>query len=226
MKWRAKLQEQRGAIFQKMPGDSLPKLTKPKKWQFDSLPKLPKPGFVGFGSDPSGHSVNINAAALKTERARLLTLASAEWIDAAHVHRLQDADLACCLGLDDCQRATFLRMLADSAERHAGRASEADTAAMYCRHCGPVWIHPDIAAVLPVVGRWPRALGCPWCFVRKAGGVIPRPPVTCTQCQHFTPGKLNPMAGMGTCCDGSARYPMTSHHCTEFSISAENGDLA
>ena len=120
----------------------------------------------------------------------------------------------------------FLHMLADTAERHAGRVPQTDTAAMYCQHCGPVWVHPDIASVLPVVGVWPRALGCPWCFVRKAGGVIPRPPVTCAQCQHFTPDAINPPAGMGTCCDGSMRYPMASHHCTEFSISTEKGDLA
>jgi hypothetical protein len=46
---------------------------------------------------------------------------------------------------------------------------------MHCQQCGPVWIHPDIVAALPMVNGWPRALGCPWCFVRKAGGPIPRP---------------------------------------------------
>jgi hypothetical protein len=74
-------------------------------------------------------------------------------------------------------------MAADSAERHAGCIPPDDTAVIHCHHCGPVWAHPDIAAALPVVGGGPRALGCPWCFVRKAGGYIPRPPVTCGECQ-------------------------------------------
>jgi hypothetical protein len=87
--------------------------------------------------------------ALKQERARLLALAAAEWIDAAHVYRLHDADLAECLGLDDSQRATFLHMLTDISDRHAGRVPLDDTAAIHCRHCGPVWAHPDIAAALP-----------------------------------------------------------------------------
>ncbi|MBB6246183.1 hypothetical protein [Rhodanobacter sp. A1T4] len=68
-------------------------------------------------------------------------------------------------------------MQRDTDDRHAGRVPAGDTAAMHCELCGPVWIHPSIAEVLPVVDHWPRALGCPWCFVRKAGGYIPRPSV-------------------------------------------------
>ncbi|MEO9091117.1 MAG: hypothetical protein ABI247_12380 [Rhodanobacter sp.] len=115
------------------------------------------------------------ADALVLERARLLALAVAKRIDAAQVYRLHDADLIGCLGLNDCQRMIFLHWLADTAERMAGRAPKADTAAMYCQSCGPVWIHPDIAAVLPEADGYPHALRCPWCFVRKAGGHIPRP---------------------------------------------------
>ena len=62
----------------------------------------------------------------------------------------------------------------DTAERRAGRVPAGDTARMLCNGCGPVWIHPTIADVLPVVGGWPRALGCPWYFVRRAGGFVPR----------------------------------------------------
>ena len=115
------------------------------------------------------------------------------------------------------QVAALESMAADTADRHAGRVPEADTAAMHCQHCGPVWIHPAIAACLPVVAGWPRALGCPWCFVRKAGGYIPRPPVTCGDCQHFTPDTINPPAGMGTCASGHGmHYPMQQHRCGEF----------
>ena len=152
-------------------------------------------------------------------RAHLLALAAAEWIDAGHVRRLHDADLAECLllGLDDRQRVVYLSMLADTADRHAGRVPLDDTAAIYCQHCGPVWIHPDIAACLPVVAGWPRALGCPWCFVRKAGGYTPRPPVTCGDWQHFTPDTINPPAGMGTCASGQdLHYPMQRHACATF----------
>ena len=114
--------------------------------------------------------------ALAVERARLLAVAAAECVDAALVHYLQDADLIGCVGLDDGQLAIFLQCLCDTADRHAGRVPKADTALIHCQHCGPVWIHPTIAAVLPLVRDWPRALGCPWCFVRRAGGYIPRPP--------------------------------------------------
>lgn len=164
------------------------------------------------------------ADALKTERARLLALADAEWIDAAHVHRLHDADLAECvaLGLDDGQRVTFLRMLDDTASRHAGRAPLDDTAAIYCKHCGPVWSHPDIAACLPVVAGWPRALGCPWCHVRNRQA-MPRPAVQCGECRHFIPDTVNPGAGVGRC--GIHReptnrepmlYPCAARECERF----------
>ncbi|WP_139351459.1 hypothetical protein [Rhodanobacter sp. B05] len=108
-------------------------------------------------------------------RAQLLTLATVGNIGAKHVHRLQDADLTGCIGLDARQLAVYLQMLADTADRHAGRVPAGDTATIYCQRCGLVCVHPDIAKVLPVVDGWPRALGCPWCSVRKAGGSIPRP---------------------------------------------------
>jgi hypothetical protein len=159
------------------------------------------------------------AEPLKTERTHLLALAAAEWIDAGHVQRMTDADLAdwIAAGLDDGQRRAFLHLLDETASRHAGRVPETDTAAMLCQHCGPVWTQPAIAAVLPVVDGWPRALGCPWCFVRKAGGCIPRPSITCGDCQHFTPDTINPPAGMGTCNRGhGTHYPMTAHRCASF----------
>lgn len=85
------------------------------------------------------------------------------------------------LKLTAVQLAAYRSMQNDFAERMAGRAPAGDTATMVCTRCGPVYIHPTIAAVLPVVDGWPRALGCPWCFVRKAGGSIPSPsnPTAC-----------------------------------------------
>ena len=139
---------------------------------------------------------------------------------------LDHGDVSALAAWTDKQLADYLAMLADTADRHAGRVPLDDTAAMHCEHCGPVWIHPDIAAVLPVVDGWPRALGCPWCFVRKAGGYIPRPPVTCEGCRHFTPDTINPAAGMGVCGAGKGmHYPMQRHACAVFSTSIEKGDL-
>jgi hypothetical protein len=115
------------------------------------------------------------ADTLKLLRAHLLALAAAGGIDAQHVHRLLDADLIGCIPLEAQQLAAHLAMLDDSAERKAGRIPRGHTASIHCRACGPVWVHPDMAAALPLVAGWPRALGCPWCFVRRAGGYIPRP---------------------------------------------------
>jgi hypothetical protein len=111
-------------------------------------------------------------------RAHLLMLATAAQIDLHHVHRMLDPDLADYAGLSDAQLTICLHMMRDTADRNAGRVPAGDTATMHCAGCGLVYIHPGIAAVLPVVDGLPRALGCPWCFVRKAGGTIPRPPAT------------------------------------------------
>ncbi|WP_143154276.1 hypothetical protein [Rhodanobacter sp. OK091] len=119
--------------------------------------------------------------------------------------------------LDACQLAALELMQRDTDDRHAGRVPAGDTARMWCKGCGPVWIHPDIAAVLPVVDGWPRALGCPWCFVRKAGAYIPRPPVTFEGCRHFTPDTINPPTGMGDCGKGHGMpYPMQRRGCADF----------
>ena len=155
------------------------------------------------------------ADALAMERTRLLALAVAECVDAALVSRLQDADLLGCLDLDDGQRTIYLCWLADTAARHAGRAPEADTAAIYCQRCGPVWIHPTIAVALPVVGGWPRALGCPWCFVRKAGGHIPRPSAVYDYCPQLNHDTLDLPPDAGVCAgDHHAAYATAAHDCT------------
>jgi len=209
MNWHARLAERRGGDISKRAGVLTDKT--------DESP------FVSFVSDPDGHSENIVpdprplTDALKPLRAHLLALAAAEGTDAAHVHRLHDLDVAACIGLDAYQLARYLAMLADTADRHAGRVPAGDTARMHCEHCGTVWIHPDVAAVLPVVYGWPRALGCPWCFVRKAGGYIPRPPVACEGCRHFTPDTISPAAGMGACGAGKGtQYPMQRRGCSHF----------
>ncbi|MDA3875656.1 MAG: hypothetical protein PF483_01050, partial [Halothiobacillus sp.] len=69
----------------------------------------------------------------------------------------------------------FRPSLVDEAERMAGRVPRNETEIIKCERCGPVWAPPEVAAALPVVKGIPRALGCPWCHVRKAGKAIPRP---------------------------------------------------
>jgi hypothetical protein len=120
----------------------------------------------------------------------------------------------------DAARA-LLAMSVDDAERRAGRVPAGDTAAILCRSCGPVWVHPSIAGVLPVVNGWARALGCPWCFIAKDGRMaIPRPFVTCAHCQHFRPDKINPEGGCGTCAAEMRQvgggYPAAQRHCMAF----------
>ena len=171
------------------------------------------------GVDSKSGISATSASALKAERTRLLALAAAEGIDAAHVHRMPDADLTAWIaaGLDDGQCRMFLRRQDETVSRHAGRVPLDDTAPMYCQCCGPVWTHPNDAAVLPVVDGWSRSPDCLWCAVRKAGGYIPRPPIACGDCQHFTRDTINPPAGMGTCRIGQGtHYPMETHRCASF----------
>lgn len=185
-------------------------------WAVDSQDSQDSQGVEAEKRDFPPTEATEFLASIKGERERLLAAAAAQCVDIDHVHRLHDLDVAACAVMDGRQRAIFLTMLADSAERRAGRVPLDDTAAIHCARCGPVWVHPDIARVLPVVGGWPRALGCPWCFVRKAGGTIPRPRVTCDDCRHAVPDTINPGAGMGACGAGNgSHYPMARHTCAD-----------
>jgi len=57
-----------------------------------------------------------------------------------------------------------------------------------CRPCGPIW-------------HWREGtyLSCPWCRNRESGRPIPRPPVACRECRHWSPDKINPPGGLGSC---------------------------
>ena len=147
-------------------------------------------------------------------RARLLKLADRLGIDGTHVHRIPSADLTLWTAIPDGSLRAFLLALDDTATLQAGKVPAGETAAIHCARCGPVYVHPSIAAVLPVVDGWPRALGCPWCAIRKAGGYIPRPRVTCETCASYRPDTINPPAGVGDCASGHGmHYPMQRHGC-------------
>lgn len=107
-------------------------------------------------------------------RARLVELAVSEGIDHALIQRLPDTDVDACAGhTDDFVRA-YLRGLRDSDLRERGQRPEDESAPAVCARCGPVWLHPAVVAVAPMVEGWGQVLGCPWCFVSNRRG-IPRP---------------------------------------------------
>lgn len=131
-------------------------------------------------------------------RERLLTLADAELIDPDLVRRLPESDLRGCTGLPDPTLRAYLHALDDSELRQAGKVPRNETARGLCRHCGPVWLAPEIAAVAPKPNGLPFVLGCPWCHITERS-LIPRPPVHCRECTHFVPDTINPAEGMGRC---------------------------
>ena len=140
-----------------------------------------------------------------TMRDRLLHLADAEGLDDAHVNRLPADDLAACEGLDDDTLRAYVRGLERDAGMDAGLVPLEWAATVHCAGCGPVWLWADCPD---------KVTACPWCFRRKAGKSIPRPPVQCGGCRHYLPDALNPVAGMGTCGQGKpARWPMQAHPC-------------
>ena len=205
MNWRQRLALKREESWQKCPDGPPPKLTKPP--------------FVGFASTPDGHSRIIVPAVRDDLRGDLLAQADRLAVERMHVHRLDDGGLRMLAAIGQDGARAYLLAAADAATRQAGKVPERDTTAIYCAHCGPVFAHPDIATMLPVVNGWPRALGCSWCFVRKVGGYIPRPRVTCEGCRHFTPDTINPAAGMGKCASGRGTfYPMQRRGCGDFNL--------
>ena len=108
-------------------------------------------------------------------RLRLLELAAAEGIAPKLVDAIADADLRDCIGLPDDLLRAFLFALRDSDLRQHGQVPPGENAVAVCARCGPVWLHPMVAAVLPVVYGLPRATACPWC--RVARELVPHPQV-------------------------------------------------
>ncbi|MBU8976396.1 hypothetical protein JI752_009625 [Lysobacter sp. MMG2] len=101
-------------------------------------------------------------------RARMLSLAADDPLLAERVNGLDDTDVAACDGLDDDTLRAYLWALQRSAQMDAGGVPIGYTQVVNCDGCGPVWLWPES----PV-----RVIACPWCFRRKAGRLIPRPPL-------------------------------------------------
>jgi len=141
-------------------------------------------------------------------RAKLLRLAAAEKVDAAHVHRLHADDVAAYAGEPDETLRACLRALARGAAMDSGTVPVEYTQRASCEGCGPVWLWPTCPPVVQA---------CPWCFRRKAGKAFPSPHILCGDCRHYLPDPLNPAAGVGACGigKGPANWPMKRHRCPD-----------
>lgn len=104
-------------------------------------------------------------------RAKLRRIAVAEGIDPARVDELPAPDLAACEGLADLILRDYLRALRDRHLRETGRRPPDHTTIAICQGCGPIWEHPDIAKVAPIVDGVPRVIACPWCHVKNRSGM-------------------------------------------------------
>jgi hypothetical protein len=122
------------------------------------------------------------------------------------------------VALTDRELSTYVNMLAETSAREQGKRPADETARAWCRHCGPVWIAPEVAEVAPVLDGWPRLLGCPGCHVRNRAALA-RPVVTCAECAHFARDAINPDEGSGHCvagCDPQRPYPGAERQCARF----------
>ncbi|WP_147653992.1 hypothetical protein [Vulcaniibacterium gelatinicum] len=144
-------------------------------------------------------------------RAHLLTLAADEGLPADRVHALDDADVAACADLPDDTLRAYLHLPERGQRMDAGQVPPewGEPARRTCEGCGPVLLWPECPPVVKA---------CPWCFRRKAGKAIPRPPVTCGDCRHYLPDAVNPDAGLGRCALGARRayWPMKPHRCADW----------
>jgi hypothetical protein len=154
-------------------------------------------------------------------RERLVRLADGELLDLDVVESLPEIDVLACAGLSDECLIAYVRALHDGQQLELGKALPEDTARAMCRHCGPVYIHPSIASMAPVLDGWPRILGGACCHVRNRK-VLPRPTVTCGACNHFNRDTVNPRDGIGTCRVSADHavplFPQSVRKCQAFGV--------
>ena len=105
------------------------------------------------------------AAAAEIQRRRVVSAIRAEGLP-DHIAVRSDATAEQLAGLDAETLRAYVRSLAISAEREAGRIPAGWRYVGYCDGCGPVWLWKPI-----------KAIACPWCWNRVAGRPVPRPAV-------------------------------------------------
>lgn len=154
-------------------------------------------------------------------RQHLTSLTNAEFLDIELIEQLGELDVAACAGLSDECLVAYVHALHDGKQLELGKPLPDDTARAMCRHCGPVFIDPSIAAVAPVVDGWPRILGGACCHVRNRK-VLPRPTVTCSACSHFNRDTVNARDGIGSCRVNADHavplFPQSVRKCQAFEV--------
>ena len=176
------------------------------------VPKVPKPPFGTLGTLQDGrfhHESAANTADHADPRAKLRHLA--EGLPRAIVDGLPDGDLDPANGcdlLDDAGLRRWLHVLHESARMQQGIAPDGWTQASHCERCGPVRLWQ---------GAPLHVIGCAWCHVRRAGGIVPRPAVTCATCAHQQPRPGTSDAGMHACAKGRPlHFALELHVCAEW----------
>ena len=103
-----------------------------------------------------------------------MTIADSEGMESTLIRSLPGEDVVACENLSDEVLRAYLRALSESELRKQGAVPADETAIALCRHCGPIWTHPQVAAIAPKVDGIPYVLGCPWCHVPDRS-VVPHP---------------------------------------------------
>lgn len=142
------------------------------------------------------------------QRARLIDAALAVGLPQEMIQALPDAEIEGCELLDDAGLRRWLQIREENIRMLRGIAPAGWTQPSLCRRCGPV----KLWAGAPL-----RVLGCPWCHVRRAGGTVPRPAITCAGCTHQQPQPNTSPAGMHGCAKGHGlHYARTAHPCADW----------
>lgn len=154
----------------------------PKKTEFERESQVRQPDRDGGSPAPDGRDGLIDALEvvckdLPVTPGFVLSALSREDKEDWHRGEIPDATLE-----------AFAKALFEERERDQGRRPSDYTERAVCRQCGPVW-------------HWRKgAFGsCIWCRNRINDNPIPRPPVACRECRHWSPDRINPPGGLGSC---------------------------
>jgi hypothetical protein len=150
-----------------------------------------------------------SAPDLAALRANLLAICRSHGLPERLAIELPDADLQGCDELTTDGLLHYMRCRLEREGMMQGTAPRGWNQASYCARCGPILIWPG-APVHDVIG-------CPWCFIRRSGGTVPRPAVTCASCAHQQRRKDTSDAGMHACAKGHGlHYAHATHVCPDW----------